>query len=161
MGFHRVRVRVRVQKHCFSMFPLILTFDFNLIYGLFLAFWGPNGLFFGVGIRLKNHFRVCSLLFSMFPLILHLILHMSYTSQLDKVYLYSSFQPFLFRVSSRLQTSDSVLVPSNRHDLDFNLSLFWLLCFKAKRFLENSLGKINKKVLVYWPTDNILGLGIF
>ena len=28
----------------FSMLPLILTFEFDLFFGLFLTFWGPNGL---------------------------------------------------------------------------------------------------------------------
>ena len=32
----------------FSMFPLILTFGFDLILGSFLTFWGPNGLFLGL-----------------------------------------------------------------------------------------------------------------
>ena len=31
------------------MLPSILTFDFDLIFGSFLAFWGPNGLFLGLG----------------------------------------------------------------------------------------------------------------
>ena len=46
----------KVQKHffrstlvgeqlSFSMFPSILTFEFDLIFGSFLNFWGPNGLF--------------------------------------------------------------------------------------------------------------------
>ena len=30
----------------FSMFPLILTFDFDLISGSFFTFWGPNGQLF-------------------------------------------------------------------------------------------------------------------
>ena len=34
-----------VQQLLFSLFPAILTFDFDLILGLFLPFWGPNGLF--------------------------------------------------------------------------------------------------------------------
>ena len=32
------------------MFPSILTFDFDLILGSFLTFWGPNGLFLGLGL---------------------------------------------------------------------------------------------------------------
>ena len=36
-----------VQQLLFSMFPSILTFDFDLILGSFLTFWSPNGLFFG------------------------------------------------------------------------------------------------------------------
>jgi len=31
------------------MLPSILTFDFDLILGSFLAFCGPNGLFLGLG----------------------------------------------------------------------------------------------------------------
>ena len=34
-----------VEQLSFSMFPSILTFDFDLILGSFLTFWGPNGLF--------------------------------------------------------------------------------------------------------------------
>ena len=34
-----------VEQLSFSMFPSSLTFDFNLIVGLFLTFLGPNGLF--------------------------------------------------------------------------------------------------------------------
>ena len=29
------------------MLSSILTFDFDIILGLFLTFWGPNGLFLG------------------------------------------------------------------------------------------------------------------
>ena len=38
-----------VEKLSFSMFLLILTFDFVFILGSFLTFWGPNGLFLGLG----------------------------------------------------------------------------------------------------------------
>ena len=31
------------------MFPPIMTFHFDLISGLFLDFWSPNGLFLGLG----------------------------------------------------------------------------------------------------------------
>ena len=37
-----------VEKLSFSLFPSILTFDFDLILGSFLTFWGPNGLFSGL-----------------------------------------------------------------------------------------------------------------
>ena len=37
-----------VEQLSFSMFPYILTFDFDLIWGPFLTFWGPNGLFLGL-----------------------------------------------------------------------------------------------------------------
>ena len=30
------------------MFPSILIFDFDLILGSFLTFWGPDGLFLGL-----------------------------------------------------------------------------------------------------------------
>ena len=36
------------------MFPSILTFDFDLILGPFSTFWGPNGLFLGLGKDLKD-----------------------------------------------------------------------------------------------------------
>ena len=36
------------------MFPSILTFDFGLILGSFFTFWGPNGLFLGLGYDLKT-----------------------------------------------------------------------------------------------------------
>ena len=35
------------EKHSFSMFPSILTFDFDLILGIFFTFGGPNGLLLG------------------------------------------------------------------------------------------------------------------
>ena len=38
-----------VEQLSFSMFPSILTIDFDLIFGSFLTFWGPNGLFLGLG----------------------------------------------------------------------------------------------------------------
>ena len=38
-----------VEQLSFSMFPSILTFDFTLILGLFLTFWGPQELFLGFG----------------------------------------------------------------------------------------------------------------
>ena len=34
-----------VQQLLFSLLPSILTFDFDLILGSFLTFWGLNGLF--------------------------------------------------------------------------------------------------------------------
>ena len=51
-----------VQQLIFSMFPSVLTFDFGLILGLFLTFWGPIGLFFGFNVGLKNcfSFHSCS-----------------------------------------------------------------------------------------------------
>ena len=36
-----------VEQLSFSMFPSILTFDFDLILWSFFNFWGPNGLYFG------------------------------------------------------------------------------------------------------------------
>ena len=47
-----------VQKLLFSLFPSILTFDFNLILWLFLTFWGPNWLF--LGSMFKNCFGLHS-----------------------------------------------------------------------------------------------------
>ena len=38
-----------VEQLPFFMFPSILTFDFDIILGPFLTFWGPNGLFLGLG----------------------------------------------------------------------------------------------------------------
>ena len=37
------------EQLLFSIVPSIPTFDFDLILGSFLTFWGPNGLFFGPG----------------------------------------------------------------------------------------------------------------
>ena len=36
-----------VEQILFSMFPSNMTFDFYLLLGSFLTFWGPNGLFSG------------------------------------------------------------------------------------------------------------------
>ena len=36
------------------MFHSILTFNFDLILGSFLTFWGPNGLFLGLRKRSKT-----------------------------------------------------------------------------------------------------------
>ena len=53
------------------MLPSNLTFDFDLILGSFLTFWGPNGLFLGSGFGSKTVLGsthvVKQLLFSMFP----------------------------------------------------------------------------------------------
>ena len=38
-----------IEQVSFSILPSILTFDFDLILGSFLTFWGPNGLFLGSG----------------------------------------------------------------------------------------------------------------
>ena len=38
-----------VEQLSFSLFLSILTFDFELISGLFFTFWGPKGLFWGLG----------------------------------------------------------------------------------------------------------------
>ena len=32
-----------VEQFLYPIVPLILTFDFDLILGSFLTFWGPNG----------------------------------------------------------------------------------------------------------------------
>ena len=31
------------------MIPKIMTFEFDLIFGMFVTFWGPNGLLWGLG----------------------------------------------------------------------------------------------------------------
>ena len=36
-----------VEQLSFSMLPSILTFDFDLVLGSLLTFWGPNELFLG------------------------------------------------------------------------------------------------------------------
>ena len=36
-----------VEQLLFSMFPSILSFDFDLILESFFTLWGPNGLFLG------------------------------------------------------------------------------------------------------------------
>ena len=36
-----------VEQLLFTLFLSMLTFDFDLILGLFLTFWGPYGLFLG------------------------------------------------------------------------------------------------------------------
>ena len=53
MGYFFGRGRVQsvmgsahvVEQLIFSIVPLILTFDFDLIFGSFLTFWGSNELF--------------------------------------------------------------------------------------------------------------------
>ena len=44
-----------VEQLSFSMLPSILTFDFDLILGSFLTFWGPNRPFLG-WVLFKNCF---------------------------------------------------------------------------------------------------------
>ena len=60
-----------VQQLLFSLFPSILMFDFDFILGLFLTFFGPNGLFLGSmwGSKtvLGSTHIVEQLLFSMIP----------------------------------------------------------------------------------------------
>ena len=43
----RVTELYAVEQLLFSIVPSILTFDFYLILGSSLTFWGPNGLFLG------------------------------------------------------------------------------------------------------------------
>ena len=38
-----------VEQLSFSVFPSILTFDFDLIFGSSFTFSGPNGLILGLG----------------------------------------------------------------------------------------------------------------
>jgi len=63
-----------VEKLRFSMNPSILTFEFDLILGSFLTFWGPNGLFlgseWGSKIVLWSTHVFEQLLFSMFSSIM-------------------------------------------------------------------------------------------
>ena len=60
-----------VEQLSFSMFLSILTFDFDLILGTFLTFWGPEGLFLGSGKGPKTFLGsthvVKELSFSMLP----------------------------------------------------------------------------------------------
>ena len=60
-----------VEQLSFSMFPSILTFDFDLILGSFFTFGGPNGLSLGLGKGSKtvlwSTHVVEQLSFSMFP----------------------------------------------------------------------------------------------
>ena len=60
--------------YSFSLFLAILTFDFDLILGSFLKFWGPNGLFWGLGWGSKSVLGsthvVFQVSFCMFPSIL-------------------------------------------------------------------------------------------
>ena len=57
------------EKLLFSMLPSILTFNFDLIFGLFLAFLGPKLAIFGIFVRLKNVFWVYS--YSWMPFIFY------------------------------------------------------------------------------------------
>ena len=62
-----------VDQLLFSIVPLILTFDFDLILGPFLAFLGPNGLFLELRSSktvLGSTHVVEQLSFYMFPSIL-------------------------------------------------------------------------------------------
>ena len=47
-----------VEQLLFSMFPSILTFDFDLIFGPFFTFWGSTGLFLGLGKDSETVLRV-------------------------------------------------------------------------------------------------------
>ena len=62
------------EQLLFSIVSSILIFDFDLILGLFLDFWGPNGLFLGLGSGSKAIFGsthiVEQLSFSIIPSIL-------------------------------------------------------------------------------------------
>ena len=63
-----------VEQLSFSMFPSILTFDFDLILGSFLTFLGPNRLFLGLGKGSKTVLgcphEVEQLSYSMLPSVL-------------------------------------------------------------------------------------------
>ena len=43
-----------VEQHLFSMIPLNLIFEFDLILGSFLSFSGPNGLVWGGSSRVQQ-----------------------------------------------------------------------------------------------------------
>ena len=50
VGFNTVLGSNHVDEQLlFSIIHSILTFDFDLNLGTFLTFWGPNGVFLGVG----------------------------------------------------------------------------------------------------------------
>ena len=63
-----------VEQLIFSMFTSVMTFDFDLILGLFLSFWSANGLFlrsvYGSKTVLRSTHIVEQLSFSMFLSIL-------------------------------------------------------------------------------------------
>ena len=48
-----------VEQLSFSLFLSILKFTFDLIFGSFFTFWGPNGQFLGLG---KGSYTVLGLL---------------------------------------------------------------------------------------------------
>ena len=60
-----------VEQLSFSMIPSILTLNFDLIFGAFFTFWGPNLLFGGPGLdsngNLGPTYVVEQLSFSMIP----------------------------------------------------------------------------------------------
>ena len=57
-----------VKQLSFSMFPSILTFDFDLILWSFFIFWALMGYFLGIWVQLENFLGVylCSSTFSIF-----------------------------------------------------------------------------------------------
>ena len=63
-----------LQQLLISLFPSILTLDFDLILGLFFTFGGPHGHFLGFGVGFKKFLGsthiVEQLSFCMFPSIL-------------------------------------------------------------------------------------------
>ena len=64
MGWFRGRSRVPqlfwglliVEQLLFSMFPSIVTFDFGLIFGSFLTFWGPASLYHPT--QIEHHVKI-------------------------------------------------------------------------------------------------------
>ena len=64
----------KVEQLSFCMFSAILIFDFYLILGSFLTFWGPNGLFLGLrkgpNTAQRSTYVVEQLSFYMLPSIL-------------------------------------------------------------------------------------------
>ena len=67
MGFYRVRFKYifrsthKVQQLLFTIFPSILTFNFDFILGSLWIFWRPYGLCFGPGQLWKTSFVLCFL----------------------------------------------------------------------------------------------------
>ena len=47
-----------VEQLLFSIVPSILTFDFDLMLGLFFTVWGPNGPFLGAAEGFKHCFGI-------------------------------------------------------------------------------------------------------
>ena len=135
------------------MFSSIRTFDFDLILGSLLTFWGPNGLFLGLGQGAKtvlgSTYVVEQLLFSVVPSIMTFDFDFSgamlnykpfwcdtATKSKSQVYLslYFSYLYFLF---SRLQIN----VCLNHIVLMYYLQqTFYFIDFQEYRFIDFFIG---------------------